>query len=162
LRDGYLCKKCYHPYGLVLEKYSVNLKKTQTDPKAAAWVALCCILAAQKVNVVRTITAAIIGITETHGSREVCLRRAAELATATMTMVSSDAEGQIFINGLLSMIENITESPEREIRIQRYASVMGDCIHEIEYEAVARSGISMDELNTLVESLPGHQWLLSH
>jgi hypothetical protein len=161
LRDGYLCKKCYEPYGLVLKKYSANLKKTETDPKAAAWVALCYILAAQRVNVVRTITAAIIGLTETHSSWGVCRRRATELTTAAMTMVSSDTQGQIFMNGLLTMIKNITESPHREIQIQRYASVMGDSINHIEYEAVVRSGISMDELNNLVASLPGHQWLLS-
>jgi hypothetical protein len=39
---------------------------------------------------------------------------------------------------------------------------MGDSIQDIEYEAVLRSGISMDELNHLVVSLPGHQWLLFH
>lgn len=161
-RNGYLCKKCYEPYGLVLEKYSANLKKTETDPKAAAWVALCYTLAAQRVNIVRTITAAIIGLIETHSSWEVCRQRATDLATAAMAMVSTDAEGQIFMNGLLTMIENITESPHREIRIQRYASVMGDSIQNIEYEAVMRSGISMDELNNLVVSLPGHQWLMSH
>jgi hypothetical protein len=162
LRDGYLCKKCYQPYGLVLKKYSANLKKTETDPKAAAWVALCCILAAQRVNLVRTITAAIIGLTETQSSWKVCRQRAMELTTTAMSMVSSDTEGQIFMNGLLAMIEKITESPHREIRIQRYASVMGDSIHDIEYEAVVRSGILMDELNNFVVSLPGHQWLLSH
>ncbi|MGD2028344.1 MAG: hypothetical protein PVG86_00295, partial [Desulfobacterales bacterium] len=161
-RDGYLCKKCYEPYGLVLEKYSANLKKAGTDPKAAAWVALCYIMSAQRVNVVRTITAAMIGLTETHSSWEVCRQRAMDLAAAAMTMVSTDAEGQIFMNGLITMIENITESPHREIRIQRYASVMGDSIQDIEYEAVLRSGISMDELNHLVVSLPGHQWLLFH
>jgi hypothetical protein len=79
-----------------------------------------------------------------------------------MTMVSSDTQGQIFMNGLLTMIKNITESPHREIQIQRYASVMGDSINDIEYEAVVRSGISMDELNNLVASLPGHQWLMYH
>lgn len=162
VKDGYLCKKCYEPYGLVLEKYSANLKKTETDPKAAAWVALCYILAAQRVNVVRTITAALLGLTETHSSWEVCRRRAKELAATSMTMVSSDTEGQIFLNGLFKIVENITELPHREIRIQRYASVMGDSIHDIEYEAVLRSGISMDELNNLVVSLPGHQWLLSY
>jgi len=54
--DGDLCRGCYHPYSLVLRKYTANLNKTTTDPKAAAWVALCCLLAAQKINLVRTIT----------------------------------------------------------------------------------------------------------
>ena len=162
LRDGYLCKKCYQPYGLVLKKYSANLKKTETDPKAAAWVSLCYILAAQRVNLVRTITAAIIGLTETKSSWKVCRQRAMELTTTAMTMVSSDSEGKVFMNGLLTMVEKITESPHREIWIQRYASVMGDSIQDIEYEAVVRSGISIDELNNFVVSLPGHQWLMSH
>jgi hypothetical protein len=161
-KEGYLCKECYQPYRLVLEKYSANLKKTETNPKAAAWVALCCLLAAQRVNLVRTITAAIIGLTETKNSWEVCRRRAMELTTKAMTTLSSDSEGQVFMKKLLTMIEEIAESPHRKIPIQLYASVMGDSIKTIEYEAIVRSGISIDELNNFVASLPGHQWLLSH
>lgn len=42
-----------------------------------------------------------------------------------------------------------------------HASVWGDSIIDIEYEAVVRNGASIDELNNLVASLPSHQWLLS-
>ena len=159
--DGDLCRGCYHPYSLVLRKYTANLNKTTTDPKAAAWVALCCLLAAQKINLVRTITAAIVGLTETQNSWEVCRQRAVELATKAMTMFSSDSDGRIFVKALLAMAAGITKPPPRKIRIQQYASVMGDTILALEHQALVRSGVSIDDLNNCVATLPGHQWLLA-
>lgn len=161
LGNGQLCKECYRPYGLVLEKYTANLNKADTDPKAVAWVALCYLLAAQRVNLVRTITAAIVGLTETKNSWEVCRQRAMELATKAMRMLAPDSEGQVFMQGLFARAKKITKSPSREIPIQRYASVWGDSILDLEYEAVMRSGVSIDELNNFVGSMPGHQWLVS-
>jgi len=152
---------CYQPYGLFLDIYKTNLKKDDTDPKALSWVALCYLLAAQRVNLVRTITAAIVGLTETQNSWKVCRQRAKELTTKAMRMLAPDSEGQVFVKGLFAIAEKITKSPFREIPIQRYASVWGDSILDIEYEAVMRSGVSIDELNNLVASLPGHQWLIS-
>ncbi len=159
-RDGYLCTECYRPYRLVLEKYTANIEKADTDPKAAAWVALCCLLAAQRVNLVRTITAALVGRTETQNSWEVCRQRAMEFTTKAITMLSSDSVGQVFLREIQAAAKKITEPPPREFSIQRYASVMGDSIRTLEHEAVERSGVSIDELNSFVASLPGHQWLL--
>jgi len=161
LGDGKLCSPCYQPYGLVLEKYTASLDKADTDPRALAWVALCYLLAAHRVNLVRTITAAIVGFTETQNSWEVCRQRAMELATKAMKMLTSDSEGQVFVKELFARAEKITASPPREIPIQKYASVWGDSILDIEYEAVMRSGVSIDELNNFVASVPGHQWLIS-
>ena len=158
---GKLCPQCYEPYGLVIEKYTASLKKADTDPRALAWVALCYLLAARKVNLVRTITAAMVGFTETQNSWEVCRQRAMELAAKAMKMTASDSEGRIFVKELFARAEKIAAAPPCEITIQRYASVWGDSIFDIEYEAVMRSGISIDELNQFVESMPGHQWLLS-
>ncbi|MFC1825955.1 hypothetical protein ACFLYZ_01005 [Thermodesulfobacteriota bacterium] len=159
--DGKLCSQCYQPYGLVLKKYTASLDKADTDPRALAWVALCYLLAAHRVNLVRTITAAIVGFTETQNSWEVCRQRAMELATKAMRMLTSDSEGQVFVKELFARAEKITASPPREIPIQKYASVWGDSILDIEYEAVMRSGVSIDELNNFVASVPGHQWLIS-
>ena len=161
LGNGQLCKKCYQPYGFVLEKYTANLDKADTDPKAVAWVALCYLLAAQRVNLVRTITAAIVGLTETQSSWEVCRQRAVELATKAMTMFAPDSDGRIFVKALLAMAAKVTEPPPRKIRIQQYASVMGDTILAIEHQALVRSGVSIDDLNNCVAALPGHQWLLN-
>ncbi len=158
--DGVLCEQCYRPYGLVLEKYTTSLKNAHTSPKAAAWVAVCYILAAQRINLVRTVTAAILGITETENSWKVCRQRAMELATRAMSMPASDSDGQAFLKGLLKRAEEITEPPLRKMPIQRHASVWGDTILDVEYEAVMRSCICMDELNDLVTSLSGRQWLL--
>lgn len=161
LGDEYLCKECYQPYRLVLEKYTNNLKKADTDPKGAAWVALCCLLAAQRVNLVRTLTAAISRIYEKKNSWEECRQKTIELATKAMSMLHSDPEGQVFVKGLLAMAEETTESPPREIPIQVHASPLGGPILDIEYEAIVRSGVSIDELNNLVASLPGYKWLLT-
>ena len=161
LGDGKLCPKCYQPYGFVLEIYTASLDQAATDPKAVAWVALCYLLAAKRVNLVRTITAAIVGLTETANSWEVCRQRTMELTTKAMRMLAADSEGQVFVKGLFASAEKIAKSPSREIPIQRHASVWGDSILDIEYEAVVRSGVSIDELNNLVASMPGHQWLIS-
>jgi hypothetical protein len=161
LGDGYLCTVCYGPYGLVLEKYSTTLKDVHTNPKSAAWVAVCYLMAAQRLNLRRTVTAAIIGISETQSSWEVCRQSAAELATAAKSMLPPNAEGQGMLRGILDRVETMTESPPREIPIQRHASVWGDTIAAIEYDALMRSGISIDELNSYIASLPGHRWLLT-
>ena len=76
-------------------------------------------------------------------------------------MLLNDSEGQVFLKRLLTKAEEITESFSREIPIQVHASPLGGSVLAIEYEAVVRSGVSIDELNNLVASLPGHQWLLS-
>ena len=158
--DGYLCSVCHEPYGIVLKKYTSTLKNVHTNPKAAAWVAVCYLMAAQRVNLVRTVTAAIIGVSETQRSWEVCRQSAAKLATTAMSMLPLDDEGQRLLNGILNSVETMTESLPREITIQRHASVWGDTILSIEYEAVMRSGISIDELNSYAASFPGHLWLL--
>ena len=159
--NGHLCNKCHQPYQLVLEKYTTHLKQVDSDPKAATWVALCCLLAAQRVNLVRTITAVLCGFIETRNSWEVCRYRAIELAKKTMAMLPLDSEGLLLVKNLLSRAEAVTEPPHREIPIRLHASVMGDRILDIEHEAIMRSGISLDDLNDLVTSLPGHQWLLA-
>lgn len=161
LGKGHLCRECYQPYFLVLEKYTKNLEKADTDPKAAVWIALCCLLAAQRINLVRTLTAALCGIFETQNSWEICRQKSIELAKKAISMLPSDSEGRDFVQGLLNRAEEIAESPPREILIQKYGSVFGDSVIAIEYEAITRSGISMDELDNFVESLPGHHWLLS-
>ena len=157
--NGYLCEECYQPYGLVLDKYTTNLKKADTDPKAAAWIALCQLLAAQRVNLVRTLTVTIMRASETKNSWEVCRQGAIELATKAMSMLPSDSEGQMFLEGLLTKAEEIMESAPLEIPIQVHASPLGGSVLAIEYEAVVRSGVLIDELNNLVASLPGHKWL---
>lgn len=78
-----------------------------------------------------------------------------------MTMFSPDSDGRIFVKALLDMAARITEPPPRKIRIQQYASVMGDTILAIEHQALVRSGVSIDDLNNCVAALPGHQWLLA-
>jgi len=140
--------------------YTTNLKTADTDPKAATWAALCCLLAAQRVNLARTVTAAIIGQTETKNSWEVCRQRAMELAAKALAMLASDFRGQSLAQEILKRAQEISQSPARGIPIQRYASVWGDSILDIEHEAIMRSGVSIDELNDFVESIPWHQWLL--
>ena len=158
--SGHLCRKCYQPYGLVLKKYSTNLEKIDSDPKAAAWVALCYLLAAQRINLMRTITAAISGFVEKQNSWKICKEKAMILAEKTMPMLSFGSDGHLFLNALYTNAKNITTPPTREIPIQRYASVFGDRILDIEYEAVVRSGITIDEVNRFASSLPCHKWLL--
>ena len=161
LGDGYLCRKCYQPYGLVLKIFTTNLKKHDSDPKAAAWVALCCILSARRINLIRTITAAISGFVEKQNSWKICKERALILSEKAMAILPSDSDGHLFLKALYIIAENISEPPTREISIQRYASVYGDRILDIEYEAVARSGVSFNEAIRFASSLPHHQWLLT-
>ena len=78
-----------------------------------------------------------------------------------MSMLLNDSEGQVFLKRLLTKAEEITESFSREIPIQVHANPLGGSVLAIEYEAVVRSGVSIDELNNLVASLPNHQWLLT-
>lgn len=158
---GNLCKKCFQPYHLVLKKYTTNLEKTDTDPKSAAWIILCYLLAAKKVNLVRTLTAVLCGIVETKNSWEVCRQRSMELVKKARSILPSNSEGQIFLQQLQKRAEEITGSPSREIPIQIYGSVLGNTVTPIEYDAVSRSGISIDELYNFAKSLPSHQWLLS-
>lgn len=161
LGDGCLCKACYQPYGRFLDTYKKNLKKDNTDPRALSWVALCYLLAAQRINLVRTITAALVNRTETENSWEVCRQRAMELAAKAMTMLSSDFEGRAFVKEIFKRAEEISQSPARKIPIQRYASVWGDFILEIEHEAIMRSGVSIDEFNNYIAGMPGYQWIVS-
>ena len=159
LGTGHLCRKCYEPYGLVLKKYTINLEKIDSNPKSAAWVALCCILAARRINIVRTITAAISGFVEKQYSWEACRERAMILTQKAMSMLSNDSYGYLFLNALYKNAKNITKSPAWEITLQRYASVFGDTILDIEYEAVERSGVTIDEVSRFASYLPRHQWL---
>ncbi|MDH3356916.1 MAG: hypothetical protein OEM06_05605 [Desulfobacteraceae bacterium] len=160
LGTGYLCRKCYQPYGLVLKKYKTNLKKIDSDPKAAAWVALCCLLAARRINLMRTITAAISGFVEKQSSWKVCKESSMILAAKAMSMLSRDSDGHLFLKALYANAKDITKPPTREIPIQRYASVFEDRILDIEYEAVVQSGVHIDEVCRFASSLPRHQWLL--
>jgi len=159
LGAGHFCRKCYQPYGLVLKKYTTNFEKIDSDPKAAAWVALCCLLAARRINLIRTITAAISGFVEKQDSWKVCRERAMILAVKAMSMLSRDSDGHLFLKALYANAKDITKPPTREIPIQRYASVFGDRILDIEYEAVERSGVTIDEVSRFASSLPRHQWL---
>ena len=118
-------------------------------------------MAAQRVNLVRTLTAAISKIYEKKNSWEECRQKTIEIATKAISMLHSDTEGQVFVKGLLAMAEETTEPPPREIPIQIHASPLGGPILDIEHEAIVRSGVSIDELNNLVASLPGHKWLLT-
>ena len=160
LGAGNLCCKCYQPYGLVLKKYTANLEKIDSDPKAAAWVALCCLLAARRINLTRTITAAISGFVEKQNSRKVCKERAMILAAKAMSMISRDSDGHLFLKALYTNAKDITTPPTRELPIQRYASVFEGRILDIEFEAVVRSGVTINEVRRFASSLPHHQWLL--
>jgi len=159
LGDGDLCENCYTPYRLVLEKYTTNKTHADTDPKAAAWVALCYILAARRVNLVRTLVAILCNICETKNSWEVCRQRATEFAKNAKSVLPAGSQSQMFMNGLYVMAERISEPPRREIPLQVHASPLGGTVRDIGYEAVRQSGATIDELNHLVASLPGHQWL---
>ena len=157
---GHLCRKCYQPYGLVLKKYTTNLEKIDSNPKAAAWVSLCCLLAAQRINLIRTTTAAISGFVEKQNSWKVCKERAMIIAEKAMLMLSCDSDGHFFLKTLYTNAKDITRPPTREIPIQRYASVFEDRILDIEYEAIERSGVTIDDVRRFASSLPQHQWLL--
>lgn len=161
LGNGYLCGSCYQPYFLVMETYTTNASNADIDPKAAAWSALCCLLAAQRINLVYTLTAVLCGIIETNNSWEVCKQTSIELAMKALSMLNSDSEGRAFVQALLKKAEALDEPPRRQIPIQKYGSVFGDAVVAIEHEAIKRSGVSMDELNNVVKSLPGHGWLLT-
>jgi len=158
--SGHLCQKCYQPYGFVIKKYTTNLEKVDSDPKAAAWVVLCYLLSARRINLMRTITAAISGFVEKQNSWKVCKEKAMILAEKAMSMPSCDSDGRLFLKSLYTNAKDITKPPAREIPLQRYASVYGDRIFDIEYEAVVRSGVTIDEVIGFALSLPQHQWLL--
>jgi hypothetical protein len=160
LGGGHLCSVCYQPYLFALETYTNNVNNAETDPKAAAWTALCCLLAAQRINLVHRFVAVLCNIVETKNSWEVCKQKSIELAKHAISMLDSDAKGQIFVQALLKEAERVVEPPRRQVPIQKYGSVFGDAIVAIELEAMKRSGVSKDELETLVKSLPGHEWLL--
>lgn len=160
LRAGHLCRKCYQPYGLVVKKYTANFEKIDSDPKAAAWIALCCLMAARRINLMRTITAAISGFVEKQSSWKVCKESAMTFAAKAMSMLPCDSDGRLFLKALYTSAKDITKPPSREIPIQRYASVFGDRILDIEYEAVVRSGVTIDEMSRFASSLPCHRWLL--
>ena len=162
LGSGHLCKACYQPYFLVLKTYTTNVKRAETDPKAAAWIALCCLLAAQRINLVHTMTAVLCGIVETKNSWEVCKQKSIEHAKKALSMLPSNSKGRPFVKALLQRAEALTEPPLREIPMQKYGSVFGDSIAAIEYEAIVRSSVSIDELNKFAKSLPGYRWSLFH
>ena len=161
LGSGHLCRKCYEPYGLVLERYTSNLKNIDADPRAAAWIALCCLLAARRINLMRTITAAISGFVEKKDSWKACKERAMILAESAMSMLSRNSDGHLFLKALYAHAKDMTKPPSWEIPIQRYASVYGDRILDIEYEALVRSGLTIDDVKRFASSLPRYQWLLS-
>lgn len=156
---GYLCETCYRPYFLVLEKYTANINKVDTDPVAAAWVALCCHLAATQINLQRTITAVLCGVFEEEYSWKICRQKAMELAVKAMSMIPSHSDGHMFLSALFNRAEKTSTSPDRELSIRLHASVMGDTVPDIEYQALLNSGVTIEELNALVKSLSGHQWL---
>jgi hypothetical protein len=160
LGNGNLCSACYQPYLLVLETYTSNVDNADTDPKAAAWTALCCLLTAQKINLVHTFIAALCGIVETRHSWEVCRQKSIELVQHALKMLEPDANGRVFLQALLNSAEVLVKTPGRQISVQKYGSVFGDDIAAIEYEAIKRSGVCMDELNAFVTSLPGREWLI--
>jgi len=159
LGTGYLCRKCYQPYGLALKKYTTNLEKIDSDPKAAAWVALCCLLASRRINLIRTITAIVSGFIEKQNSWKVCKERSMFLAVKAMSMISSDSDGHLFLKALYVNAKDMTKPPTREMPIQRYASIFENKILDIEYEAVVRSGVTIDEVSRFASSLPRYQWL---
>ena len=109
----------------------------------------------------RTITAAISGFIETQNKWKVCKERAIRLTKNAISLLPCDSDGLIFMKALFTRAEGIVDPPSREVQLQKYASVFGDTIVDIEYEAVLRSGISIDELNRLASSLPGHPWLFN-
>jgi len=80
---------------------------------------------------------------------------AAKFAATAKSILPPNAEGQGVLSGILNRVETMTESPPRQIPIQRHASVWGDTIPDIEYEALMRSGITIDELNSYVASFSG-------
>ena len=107
----------------------------------------------------RTITATISGFVEKQNSWKVCKERAMILAEKAMSMLSRNSDGHLFLKALYANAKDITKPPTREIPIQRYASVFEDRILDIEYEAVVRSGVTIDEVKRFASSLPRHQWL---
>lgn len=159
--NGHLCGMCYQPYLLFIETYISNVNNAETDPKAAAWTILCCLLVAQRINLVYTLTAVLCGIVEISNSWEVCKQTSIELAENALSRLNSDSDGQVFMQVLKNRAEVLAGSPRRQISIQKYGSVFGDVIVPIELEAIKLSGVSIDELNAFVKSLPGHPWLLS-
>jgi hypothetical protein len=108
----------------------------------------------------RTITAAISGFVEQQNSWKFCRERAMILAEKAMSMLSRDSDGNLFLKALYLNAKDMTKPPIREIPIQRYASIFEDKILDIEYEAVVRSGVTIDEVSRFASSLPHHQWLL--
>ncbi len=159
LGEGELCEDCYTPYGLTLEKYLANKIPAETNPKAAAWVALCYILAARRVNLKRTLVAILCDICETKNSWEVCRQRAMEFTKKAMSALPPKSQSHMFMKGLYDMAERISQPPPREIPLQVHASPLAGTVRDIGYEAVRQSGATIDELNHLVASVPGHQWL---
>jgi hypothetical protein len=167
LKDGKgpYCNDCSKPFVEFFSEYNKNLEKANNDAKAAAWIAVCHLLCAEKVN--------IQYITSTIGQGELTWKKskskAIEFAKKAASLESSRDDNVInFFQAIISRAQLINYSKLLPSKFSHLppggmsGALFPHYVYNPEDVAVISGGMTITAFNALLSTLPGHEWLTGY
>lgn len=104
---GPFCKTCFVPYTAFFFTWIQQSKKSDADPQSAAWVALCHLVCAERVNVVRETKHAIGMSLEKEETWKESKKSAVEYAQKALSLLPTSSPGHPFVSALLQRAQRI-------------------------------------------------------
>jgi len=163
---GPYCKNCLTPFFEFLSTYEKKSEKADSDPKAAAWVAACHLLCAERVNIDYRDKNLLSGPPTAFGfTWEVSKRCAIELAKKALALLSGDDKlAKSFLHSIIKRAMSIASSAVQPFAVETTSSGWGGILGtryvlSPESMAVQRGGMTLADLDQLLAALPGHEWL---
>lgn len=158
-----------HAPKTVLELYSQMNEQAASNPTAGAWIAVCHLLAAERVNVIDRVSGVIGGgiLKAGEPTWRVSRAEAIRCAGTAISLLGDDTEGIAFLREILTRAEGISEpGVQPTVRETEVTPGLFGGAYVFRDETIAihtlANELTMAEIKDIVKSIPGHEWLIGH
>jgi len=167
-RKGPFCKECFRPRLAVCMLYMHQAAKAEdtgsiSNAKAAAWVALCHLVCAERVNIVRHYEHALGASLGSRSTWQASKQKAQEYAGRANALLLPNSPGKTFTQAILDRASSLQAPRSKEVHGHSISSSPGPLFasytHTLEDVAILSGEASIADVEETLKSLPGHDWL---
>jgi len=162
---GPFCKECVKPMDAFVFFYMQQEgleRKSDSDPKAAIWMALCHLICAERVNADCFRSYATGGTSHETNSWMASKNRALGLVENVLATLPDGSPGNILTKAIIERATNIQEPKTNEVKIETISGaspITGGTTYTPDIWAILSGEVTINDLIDFKNTFPEHEWL---
>ena len=161
-RTGPFCKDCIRRHWAFAFLYG-HVGDVESGAKAVAWHALCHLVCAERVNIIRDISHVLGASSKGEPTWPASKASAIKCAREAAASLPADSPGKATMNAILERATAIDAPRGPEVHMKEMSTSAGPIFAHVtmvlDQLAITACETTIDDLVDTLESLPNHEWL---